>query len=67
MTRWYSTQEVAELLGVSSETVRRFIAKKLLGATVISAGERPTYRISEAALADFRRRHVHDSLADEQE
>jgi excisionase family DNA binding protein len=67
MKPWYSTEEVAAELGVSSETVRRYIRANLLGATLISAGRRPTYRISDAALTEFRKKHVLDKRADGQE
>ena len=67
MTRWYSTQEVAAILGVTSETVRRLIRARRLAAVVILGGERPTFRISEQALEEFRRKFTRDSLRDERE
>ncbi len=67
MKRWYSTQEVAAELGVSAETVRKFIHERRLAARVILGGKRPMFRVSADALADFRRRWVRDSVRDDWE
>jgi excisionase family DNA binding protein len=64
---WHTTDEVARALGVSSQTVRRWIAERLLRAEVIHAGGRNTYRVRAGDLADFRRRHVADSWDDDWE
>jgi excisionase family DNA binding protein len=67
MTRWYSTEEIGVILGVTSETVRRLIRARRLAATVFLGGERPTFRISQEALDEYRRRFTRDSLRDDWE
>ena len=67
MTRWYSTQEIAARLGVTSETVRTLIRERRLAARVILGGSRRTFRISSEALADFQRSYVRDSIRDDWE
>jgi len=56
-TRWLSTQEVGLRLGMSGEWVRRQIVARRLTAAVYATGRRRTYRIAEADLEAFLRRH----------
>lgn len=65
--RWYTTKEVADLLGITSESVRRLIYDRRLAATVITGGSRPTFRISAEALAAFRRTYVRDTMHEDWE
>jgi excisionase family DNA binding protein len=67
MARWYTTQEAAASLGLTSETVRRHIRERRLAAIVFTSGERPVFRISEEALAAFRRTYTRDSIKDDWE
>lgn len=64
---WLTTDEVARTLGVSGQTVRRWIAERRLRAQVIHSGARNTYRVRTAELVDFRRRNVADSWDDDWE
>ena len=59
--------EIADLLGVSSETVRRHIRERRLRATVLTTGHRVTYRIRPADYEAFRRDFVRDSFRDDWE
>lgn len=45
--------QVAELLGVSPETVISWIRSKMLKASNLATGPRPSYRVTRAALDDF--------------
>jgi excisionase family DNA binding protein len=65
--RWYTTQEVADLLGLTSESVRRLIYARRLAAVVYTGGARPTIRISDEALASYRRTYARDSMRDDWE
>ncbi len=67
MARWYTTQEVAAILGMSGETVRRHIRERRLAAIVFTSGERPVFRISEEALSAFRKTYTRDSIKDDWE
>jgi excisionase family DNA binding protein len=52
----YSVNDVADRLGVSERTVLAWIAEKSLRAINVSrkaGAKRPTWRITERALADF--------------
>jgi excisionase family DNA binding protein len=49
-----TTTEVAQQMGVSPDTVREWIkVGRLRAVNVAKPGVRPSYRITEAALADF--------------
>lgn len=65
--RWLHTTEVAEELGVSPETVRRFVRMRVLRATVLLVGGRRTFRIDRADLERFKAAHVRDSVTDDWE
>ena len=58
---WYTTGEVAELLGYTARWVRRQIEAERLTAYAFDAGERRTFRIRAADLEVFRRRFVRDA------
>jgi excisionase family DNA binding protein len=58
---------VAEELGVSDDTVRRWIADQALRASAIVVGRRVTLRVSRADLEAFRARHVRDTTTDDWE
>jgi excisionase family DNA binding protein len=49
--RYFSPQEIATILKVSDETVRRFIRRGALPAIRIGPGG--DYRVTEEALAEF--------------
>ena len=49
----YTANEVAEILNVHPETVRRYIREGLLEAKVLGKRDRPQYRISEAQLRRY--------------
>lgn len=66
---WLTTTEAAGILGVSDDTVRRYIHHRRLRATVILApgSGRPTFRIRRAEFVAFQMRHTRDSVADDWE
>ncbi len=45
--------QVAELLGVSPETVISWIRSKMLKASNLATGHRPSYRVTRDSLDDF--------------
>jgi excisionase family DNA binding protein len=45
--------QVAELLGVAPETVISWIRSRMLKASNLATGTRPSYRVTRAALDDF--------------
>ena len=59
--------EIAELVGMSSETVRRYIRERRLRASVLTTGQRVTYRIRLADYEAFRDEFVRDSFRDDWE
>ena len=59
---WLSTEDVARELGfVGPRWVRRQIDAGRLRATVITTGERVTYRIARADLQTFCKAYLRDS------
>lgn len=52
---YYTVEDVATLLSVHPDTVRRWIKNKELHA--LNLGPRAGYRISKVALEDFIREH----------
>ncbi len=63
--QWLSTEEVArEIGGVTPRWVRRQIEVGRLRARVLLTGERATYRIGTADLAEFRSAYVLDDARD---
>lgn len=61
LERWYSVQEVADALGVSVATVRRFVRQGKIGA--VRTGH--LWRIPESSLTEFRERNTHVSKGEE--
>jgi excisionase family DNA binding protein len=57
---YQTSAQVAALLGVTRQTVARWIRDGELRAVRIEVGERAIYRIRHADLADFVRRYVRD-------
>lgn len=57
---YLTTADAAARIGVSRQTIDRWIRLKLLKATRIEVGARAVYRIRPADLADFVRRYVRD-------
>lgn len=54
---WYSIRDVAEIVGVSDETIRKHIkAGQFPGARKKSPLPRSSWMIPDDALADYRRR-----------
>ncbi len=65
---WMSTTEVAEELGVTPETVRRWIRDRRLRATVLIQSERATtFRVRRSDFNAFRDAYVRDTLTDDWE
>jgi excisionase family DNA binding protein len=58
---WYTTSEVADLLGFSDRWVRRQIELGRLRASAFDAGSRRTLRINRRDLDAFRTRYIHDA------
>lgn len=58
---WYSTQEVGQVLGMTSQWVRRQIDAGRLNARYYDGPGRRTYRIHRADLRDFMRRYGRES------
>ena len=59
--RWYTTGEVADLLGYTPRWVRRQIEAGRLVAHAFDAGDRRSLRISDPDLERFRRVHIRDA------
>ena len=57
-TRWLTTTEAAALMGVSRQTVSRWIREGRLPAKRMRVGQRSIYRVSEHDLAEFARRYI---------
>jgi excisionase family DNA binding protein len=66
---WLTTSDVADDLGVSGETVRRYIRTGRLRASAFvgASSGRTTYRIARAAFTDFRTAYVKDTGRDDWE
>lgn len=61
---WYSTQQVAQVVGMTSQWVRRQIDAGRLNARYFDGAGRRTYRIHRTDLREFLRRFGRDSLDD---
>lgn len=63
---WKTTREIADELGVSDDTVRRYIAEGWLRAQAIIASRhaRVTLRVHQRDLDAFRVRYVRDTSVD---
>ena len=61
---WYSTQQVAQVVGMTSQWVRRQIDAGRLNARYFDGAGRRTYRIHRTDLREFLRRHGRDSIDD---
>lgn len=58
--RWLTTTQAAELIGVTRQTIARWIREGRLHARRIQVGERAIYRIEPTELAAFARRYIED-------
>jgi excisionase family DNA binding protein len=56
-----TTEEVAQLLGVTRQTVSRWIREGRLGARAIQSGSRVIYRIRYSSFVAFVKRYVRDT------
>lgn len=54
---WYSTEEVAALLGMSPAWVRRQVADGRLKAVAYEVGARRTYRVRAVWIEEFIREY----------
>lgn len=62
-TEWLTTVQVAEVIGVSDDTVRRWIDAGLLRAREIERpGNQRTLRIRRDDLDTFLEERVHDTI-----
>lgn len=61
--KWYSTGEVADLLGYTPRWVRRQIEAERLKAYAFDAGQRRTLRIRGDDLDKFIRRFIANALS----
>lgn len=59
---WFSTQQVGQLLGMTSQWVRRQIEAGRLNARYYEGSARKTYRIHRTDLREFMRSYGHDSV-----
>jgi len=57
---WLNTAEVAEIIGVSRQTVTHMIRDGRLPARAIESGSRVIYRVRRSDLAEWARRHTRD-------
>jgi excisionase family DNA binding protein len=65
---WLTTSEVADELGLSPDTVRRFIRDRRLRASAIDVGRgRVTLRVRRTDLDAFRHAYVKDTATDDWE
>lgn len=55
---WMTTDEVAQALRVTRQTITRWIREGKLAAVVIQTSSRPIYRVRRSAFRDFVRRYV---------
>ncbi len=55
-----TTEEVAQIVGVTRQTVSRWIREGRLQARAIQSGPRVIYRIRYSAFLAFVRRYVRD-------
>lgn len=55
-----TTSQIADALGVSRQTVSRWIREGRLAATAIAVGPRPIYRVRESDFLAFVRRYVQE-------
>jgi len=58
---WYTTSEIAHLLGFSDRWVRRQIEMGRLKATAFDAGSRRTLRIHRRDLTAFQSQYLRDA------
>ena len=58
--RWMTTIEIADALGVSRQTVSRWIREGRLPATAIAVGPRRIYRVRHGDYLAFVRRYVQE-------
>ena len=58
---WYTTGEVAEMLGYTSRWVRRRVEEGELVAHAYDGSDRRTLRIHRSDLEAFRRRYIRDA------
>lgn len=61
---WYSTNQVAQTVGMTAQWVRRQIDAGRLNARYFDGAGRRTYRIHRSDLREFQRRYGHDSIDD---
>jgi excisionase family DNA binding protein len=59
-----TTSQIADALGVSRQTVSRWIREGRLAATAIAVGPRPIYRVREVDSLAFVRRYVQEFFQD---
>lgn len=59
---WYSTQQVAQIVGMTSQWVRRQIDAGRLNAHYFDGAGRRTYRIHRTDLREYLRRYGRDSI-----
>lgn len=66
-SQWLSTEDAARELGFAhARWVRRQIDAGRLRATVVTAGQRPTYHIARRDFETFCKEHLRDSWDAEQ-
>lgn len=53
-----TTDEIARALGITRQTVTRWIRQGKLAAITIRVGSRPVYRVTRPAFRAFLRRYV---------
>jgi excisionase family DNA binding protein len=64
---WLTTNDAAEALGVTAETIRRYIRDRRLRASAIVQGERVVLRIRVSDFEAFRAARVRDTSVDDWE
>lgn len=67
MRVWLTPAEIAQELGVTGETVRRWIRERRLAASARVVNERISYRVSRSSYEEFCRDHIRDTMTDDWE
>lgn len=57
-TRYYTPTQVADILGLNAQTVRRYLREKRIKAVRLNDSPRAPYRVPETALTEWAKRNA---------